>query len=123
MKLKCTTEITYHVNHDDFEECVRSAYGKDFNFKLDMSMPIPFRGIGYDEDEGDVHDMYAERGALSEFEQNELNRWLNHEYDDDLAGLCLSSIMLSDLCNKGLLEPGRYIVSSRLMREYEDGQY
>ncbi len=102
-KLKCKKIISCIVNYADLDEFISSIYDKTFNFASDQEA-----------NNYSSHDFNVLKKAISESDDLDLKKWLNSSDDEECEGenTCyLANTILQDLCFKGLIDPGYYVVN------------
>jgi hypothetical protein len=95
IKSLLVTKITaYQVDYYNLEDFIKSVYGKDYSFIQDQE-------CGNDSS----HEFHISKKKLRKYDQKKLEEFANDgEY-------CFSAdVIMGDLCHKGLIEPGHYIV-------------
>jgi len=94
IELRATKMVSYVVDYNDLETFIDNVYGKHFSFTEDQES-------GNDSS----HEFSVSKEKLDKYEQKKLEEFVN---DGDY---CFStSLIMNDLCNKGLIKPGHYII-------------
>ena len=97
-QLKVSKITSYRVDYYDFEVFVKKVYRKDFRFALDQ------------ESSNDTsHEFWVSKKKLDEYDQERMDEFLG-DSEDLLHGGPYADVILNDLCHKGLIKPGHYIV-------------
>lgn len=92
--MRIRTETVHRVDYSDFEAFVEETYGQPFSFPADVTS-------GNDTS----HSLHANKRTLCEDEREEIDVFVatgQHGY--------LSHLLLDDLCSKGLVPEGSYVV-------------
>jgi hypothetical protein len=95
--LKVTQMKSYHIDYEEFDKYVQEVYGKSFNFASDQE------ASNYS-----IHDFSVSKKKLDVYNQKKMNAWLTGKGDEDSF---VAGVILNDLCNKGLVKSGYYVVS------------
>lgn len=96
MKLKVKKETYFVVNYGDLSEFITKFYNLENYFDA-ASIEEVFNGM---------NKQYAvSERPLSVYEERDLNNFLNCE-----TGSYILHVLLQDMCSKGAIEPGDYLV-------------
>ncbi len=90
------TKIVHQIDYFDFDEFIKKHYQKsDFEFCADQ------------ESRNDSsHSFSVSKHPMSDYELKRLNKFKSDQRVD-----FISSTLLNDLCNKGIIPEGQYIVN------------
>ena len=91
----------YTISCGEFEKLVKESYGMDSEAEFSFAEA---RECSNDSD----HSFLAERRELDEYDQENIQKLIE---DPASAGYCTIDTIFDDLCNKGIIEPGHYLVS------------
>lgn len=94
-KLKMFSELTHFVGCNDFEEFVKHHYGREFSF-------VESKECGNNTDHA-----YTVTEDVSDFDDREIREFKESGY----TSYCMPSTLLNDLCRRGLIESGNYVIS------------
>ena len=87
----CYTEVKYH----DLDDFIQEVYGHEFSCVADQEWNNDTKKT-----------VWAEKENLALYDQVKLDEFVKEgKYNFSLH------VILSDLCNRGLMEPGKYLVS------------
>ena len=99
MKLKHQTKTFFEVDGFDLTDFICNYYGctkNHYNFGIDQEMG-----------NGDEKSFTIKKEELDEYEQEILDNFVDTKQSEGY----ISHILLQDLCNKGLIEEGNYLIS------------
>jgi len=104
MNLKYEKKVIFEVDYSDMEEFINDHYGHDFELTCDQES-CNDTSVSVTIKSGDLSE-YAQKRVDA---YKETGRW----------GFILKELM-RDLCNKGLLEEGDYVILDRCIPVYLD---
>lgn len=88
----------YEIEYGAFENLVNEVYGVEgFNF-------VETRECSNDSE----YTFLAEKKELDDYEKKELQKFINNSTH---CGFCTVDSIFDDLCNKGIIESGNYMVN------------
>jgi hypothetical protein len=93
--MKITTKTVNFIDYSDLEEFLCKTYGLD-----EVSVPAMLEASN-----GSSHSVRAEKGPLDEYEQKDVEKFIDDP--DSVYGL---HTIFKDLCNKDLIAPGNYVI-------------
>lgn len=85
----------YEVDWHDLENLIHKTYNVDYDFQADM-------GCGNDSS----HDFNIKEGALDNWDRDRLKDFI----DTNGRKIYMTRVLLEDMCNKGILSPGNYLI-------------
>lgn len=95
--LKCETVCYKQVDYYELDKFIQTAYGiKEFSCVDDQEW-----------NNNSKYTVWAEKEPLHDFDQKKLEEFLSGKSRPDY----MLRTLLNDLCNKGLLEPGKYLIA------------
>lgn len=94
-KLKTKKIEYYEVDYRELEEFISGIYGQKYEIVPDLELSNDC-----------VEAIEVEPEPLEVYDQNKLKEWKTNG-----KGTYMFSILMTDLCNQGLIAPGNYLVS------------
>jgi hypothetical protein len=107
-KLKAHKEVVFRVDHNDLDSFIREAYGLECQSGEGggYSGEYSFEYVASEELSNDVSKSYY----VSPEEPNEYDRKKIEEMKQGKFAQFITCTLLCDLCHRGLIEPGKYII-------------
>lgn len=94
MKLKTKKVEYFEVDYGDLEAFIEEVYGQEFNLACDQE-------TGNDT----ALTMEVKKERLGEYDRDKIDRWIR-----DGEESYMFRVLMFDLCNKDLIEPGNYVI-------------
>jgi hypothetical protein len=105
--LKAKKEVVFRVNYGDLDEFIREAYGLEYKaHEGGYGGQYPYDFAASEESANDSsHSFSVEPEAPDKYEAQQIAEMKSGKFQT-----FITSALLSDLCHRGLIEPGEYII-------------
>jgi hypothetical protein len=92
--LKLKKQVFFEVDYNDLDQFISDFYGVYYEFVADQECSNDSQ-----------HTFNIKKEKLAEYDQNKLNEFVNGK-----SRTYIARILLADLCNKDIIEPGKYLI-------------